>query len=382
MKSTLNNHRLPALSNRGVSRRTFGRITALLTGGSMLPISAETLFAQLSAMPGGVPADAVKIDANENPMGPCPEAIEAATAMVLKGGRYMYAETDTFVETLAAIEGLKADCFRAYAGSSAPLHHAVLSFTSADRPLVVAEPGYEAAAVAANMNGAKAISVPLTKTFAHDVKAMAAASSTPGVIYVCNPNNPTGTSTPREDLVWLIENKPVGSIVLLDEAYIHFAGEPTCADLVAKDKDLVILRTFSKIYGMAGLRAGVAMARPDLLKQMGRYNAGALPSAAMAAATASLKCVDLVPQRRKIIAEIRENCLSFLKAHGFDCVPSVSNKFMVDVKRPATEIVQALRKERVYIGRVWPAWPTFCRVSVGTRDEMEIFKTAFLKVTA
>jgi histidinol-phosphate aminotransferase len=364
-----------------ISRRTFGRIAALLAGSSVLPLSAETLFAQLSAMP-GVPADAVKIDANENPMGPCAEALEAATAMVRNGGRYMYGETDTFVDTLADIEGIKKEYIRAYPGSSAPLHHAVLAFTSSDHPLVVAEPGYEAAAVAASANGAKAISVPLTKTYAHDVRTMASASSTTGVIYVCSPNNPTGTLTPREDIEWLIENKPAGCIVLLDEAYIHFAGEPTCADLVAKDKDLIILRTFSKIYGMAGLRAGVAMARPDLLKQMGKYNAGALPSAAMAAATASLKCVDLVPQRRKIVADIRDSCTSFLKAHGFNCIPSVSNKFMVDVQRPATEIVQALRKEKVYIGRVWPVWPTFCRVSVGTHDEMEIFKAAFLKVTA
>jgi len=380
MTPTLNNSR-PDTLTPGVSRRTFGRIAALLAGGSVLPLSAESLFAQLSAMP-GVPADAVKIDANENPMGPCPEAIEAATAMVLKGGRYMYGETDTFVDTLAAIEGVKKEYIRAYPGSSAPLHHAVLAFTSSDRPLVVAEPGYEAAAVAATVNGAKALSVPLTKTFAHDVKAMAAASSTAGVIYVCNPNNPTGSVTPREDLEWLIENKPAGCIVLLDEAYIHIAGEPTCADLVAKDKDLIILRTFSKLYGMAGLRAGVAMARPELLNKLGRYNAGALPSAAMAAATASLKCADLVPQRRRIISDIRDSSMSFLKPNGFGCVPSVSNKFMVDVRRPATEIVQALRKEKVYIGRVWPVWPTFCRVSVGTHDEMEIFKTAFLKVTA
>src|SRR5262245_24341392 len=259
-------------------------------------------------------------------MGPCPEAIEAAKAMVLMGGRYMYGDTDTFVDALAAIEGVKKEYIRAYPGSSAPLHHAVLAFTSPDRPLIVAEPGYEAAAVAAGANGAKAISVPLTKTYAHDVRAMAAASPAAGVIYVCSPNNPTGTLTPREDIEWLIANKPAGCMVLLDEAYIHIAGVPTCADLVAKDKDLIILRTFSKIYGMAGLRAGAVMARPELLKQLGRYNAGALPSAAMAAATASLKCVDLVPQRRKTISDIRDSCMSFLKVKGFECIPSVSHK--------------------------------------------------------
>ena len=124
------------------------------------------------------------------------------------------------------------------------------------------------------------------------------------------------------------------------------------------------------------------MARPDLLKQLGQFNAGALPSGAMAAATASLQSTSLVNERRKIITDIRQNCLDFLKAHKFDCVPSVSNKFMVDVRRPATEVVQALRQEKVYIGRVWPVWPTFCRVTVGTQDEMEKFQAAFLKVMA
>ena len=370
------------LLSRGFSRRSFGRIAAFLAAGSVLPISGESALAQLSNLPGGVPADAVKLDANENPLGPCPEAIEAATAMVMQGGRYSYGQTDTLVSTMAKLEGLDHEYIRAYPGSSAPLHHAVLAFTSPEKPLVVADPGYEAGAVAADAIGAKVIRIPLTKSYAHDVKAMATASGNAGVIYICNPNNPTGTLTPPEEIAWIIENKPQGCIVLVDEAYIHLAGAPTCSELVRQDKDVIILRTFSKIYGMAGLRAGVTMARPDLLKQMGRYNAGALPSGAMAAATASLKSENLVNERRQIIANIRESCLDFLKAHKFEVVPSVSNKFMVDVKRPATEVVQALRQEKVYIGRVWPIWPTFCRVTVGTPDEMEKFQAAFLKVLA
>jgi histidinol-phosphate aminotransferase len=247
---------------------------------------------------------------------------------------------------------------------------------------VVADPGYEAGAVAADAIGAKVLRVPLTKGYAHDVQAMASASDNAGVIYVCNPNNPTGTLTPPEEIAWLVEHKPRGSIVLIDEAYIQIAGAPTCSEMVKQGKDVVVLRTFSKIYGLAGLRAGAVLARPDLLRQMGQFNAGALPSAAMAAATASLKSANLVSARRQTIAKLRENCLDFLKSHQFDVVPSVSNKFMVDVKRPATEVVQALRQEKVYIGRVWPIWPTFCRVTVGTQAEMEKFQTAFLKVTA
>ena len=135
----------------------------------------------------------------------------------------------------------------------------MLAFTSPSKPFVTADPGYEAGERAAKFIGAKVIRVPLTKSYAHDVKAMAAANPNAGLIYICNPNNPTGTLTPREDIEWLLENKPKGSILLLDEAYIHIAGAPMCSDLVAKDKDIIILRTFSKIYGMAGLRAGAAL---------------------------------------------------------------------------------------------------------------------------
>ena len=117
----------------------------LLAAGSVLPLSGESVLAELSRLPGGVPADAVKIDANENPMGPCPEAIDAATAMVTQGGWYSYHQTEAFISAMAKIEGLKTDYVRPYPGSQRPLHHAVLPFASPEKPLVVADPGYEAA---------------------------------------------------------------------------------------------------------------------------------------------------------------------------------------------------------------------------------------------
>src|SRR5262249_15769461 len=160
---------------------------------SAVPFSAEQVFAQFSAVQGPIPSDAVKIDANENPMGPCPEALEAALKVVHNGGRYMFGETDAFVGAMASTEGLKTDYLRPYPGRSGGLHQGVLAFTSPERPLVVADPGYEAAAVAAEVNGARAIRLPLAKNYAHDVRAMAAASRQAGVFYVCNPNNPTGT---------------------------------------------------------------------------------------------------------------------------------------------------------------------------------------------
>ena len=382
MNVCLNQQQKEEFVKRGFSRRNFGRLAAMITAGATLPFYNEPAMAQLSAIRGGMPPDAVKINANENPLGPCEDALAAIHKVAKDGGRYLYEETFGFQELLAEQEGLKANYVQPYAGSSAPLHQAVLGFTSPTKPFVTADPGYEAPERAAEFIGTKVIRVPLTKSFAHDVKKMAAASEDAGLIYVCNPNNPTGTLTPKAEIEWLLANKPKGSVLLLDEAYIHIAGAPMCSDLVAQDKDIVILRTFSKIYGMAGLRAGAAMGRPDLLDKIRPWTSGALPVTGMVAATASLKSKTLVPERRKIIGDVRKDVLAFLDKNEFQYIPSVSNKFMVNVKRPGKEIIEAMMKEKVYIGRVWPSMPTYVRVSVGTQEEMNKFKTAFLKVMA
>jgi histidinol-phosphate aminotransferase len=368
------------LLKRGFSRRNFGRFATVITAGAALPFYNESAMAQLSMIKGPMPTDAVKINANENPLGPCPEAADAMYGVIQKGGRYLYEETFGFQETLASQEGLKPNYVQPYAGSSAPLHQAVLAFTSPTKSFVTADPGYEAGERAAKFIGSKVVRVPLTKTYAHDVVAMAKADPNAGLIYLCNPNNPTGTLTPRADIEYLLANKPAGSILLIDEAYIHLSGAPMASDLVAADKDVIILRTFSKLYGMAGLRAGAALGRPDLLAKIMPYSAGALPVTGMIGANASLKVKDLVPKRRKIIADVREDVFAFLVKNNFKFVPSVSNKFMVDVGRPGGEVIEAMRKQKIYIGRVWPSWPTYVRVSVGTQDEMNKFKSAFLNV--
>jgi len=295
----------------------------------------------------------------------------------------MYQLTDELAKTLAEVEGVKPDYVRPFAGSSAPLHQSVLAFCSPQKSYVAGDPGYEAGGRAAKFIGARAINVPLTKDYAHDVKAMAAADPSAGLIYLCNPNNPTGSLTSREDMEWLLANKPAGSILVVDEAYIHIAdGASSMVDMAAQDKEIIILRTFSKLYGMAGLRAGAAIGRPDLLNKIMPYSAGALPVTAMVGATTSLKVKTLVAERRKIIKDIREDTLSFLDEHHFHYVPSVSNKFMVDVKRPGREVIDLMAQENVYIGRVWPSWPTYVRVTVGSREDMAKFKIAFLKVMA
>ncbi|MGA2714685.1 MAG: pyridoxal phosphate-dependent aminotransferase [Bryobacteraceae bacterium] len=376
---TLTIERQKEFSRRGFSRRSFGRLATVLAAGSTLPFYNESALAQFSKVDDVAP-DAVMINANENPLGPCKEALEAVHRIAANGGRYMYGEADKVQRLLSDQEGVKLDYVRIYPGSSAPLHQAVLAFTSPERALVVADPSYEAGERAARFIGSKVVRVPLTKDYSHDVKAMVEAAPDAGLFYICSPNNPTGTLTSKSDIEWLVANKPKGSVVMVDEAYTHIAGVPFNTDLVAADKDVIVLRTFSKIYGMAGLRAGAAIARPDLIEKLAGFGAGMLPITGMAAATASLEQKTLVPERRKRIGDVREDTLAFLDKHKFHYVPSVSNCFMVDTGRPGNEIVMAMRREKVYIGRVWSTWPTFVRVSVGTPDEMSKFKTAFLKV--
>jgi len=369
------------LIQRGFTRRDFGRLAALLTAGASLPFYNEAALAQgLSAMP-NLPADAVRINANENPMGPCLEAAEAIHKVVGLGGRYLYNETFAFVAAMADVEGVSRDHVMPFAGSSDPLHRAVLAFTGPGKSFVVADPGYEAGERAARFIHAKTIKVPLRKDYSHDVQAMAQADPEAGIIYVCNPNNPTGSITSKEDIEYLIAHKPKGAVVLLDEAYIHLSktAEPGSA-LVAADKDVIILRTFSKIYGMAGLRAGAALGRPDLIAKMHGYAAGALPVTGMVGAIASLKAKGLIEQRRKIIAGIREETAGWLEKKGFAVIPSEANMLLVDVRQPGQQVFNKLLKEKVIIGRTWPSMPNHVRISIGTAEEMTKFRAAFGRV--
>lgn len=384
---TLSQEAQSDLLKRGFNRRHFGRVLSLLTAGAAMPFYNEgsMAHAQLSRIAGGLPPGAVKINSNENPLGPGYRALEALLKVAENGNRYQYEETYAMLENAATKEGLTADNIIPYPGSSLGLHHGVIAFTSPTRGLVTVEPGYEAAARAAEVVGAPVTRVPIAKkTMAHDIPAMleAGKANNVGLFYICNPNNPTGTVTPRKEVEYLLANKPADSVVLLDEAYIHYTDEPFGSDLIAAGHDVIVLRTFSKIYGMAGLRGGFAMAKPELLAKMKVWSAGAMPVTAMAAAQASINDEELVPMRKRSNGNIREDIKAFFDRHGFEYTPSVSNKLMVNVRMPVRDFIDGMAKEKIYVGRPWPAWPTWNRVSMGTAEEMEKFKTAFLKVVA
>jgi len=385
---------------QGVSRRSFMRILgAASAAATSFPAFAA---AQQSAAPAAgqqrarhgmsdmgemrqLSPDTVIISSNENPLGPAQSALTAICSTASLGGRYHGEESAKTVTVFSEMFGLKKGYVALTPGSGGPLDLALMSNIGPDKPLVYGDPSYEQGPRAAETMNAPKYPVPLTPTYAHDVKAMLKAHPSPGAYYIVNPNNPTGTMTPKEDIVWLLNNKPAGSVIIVDEAYHHFSDDESVIDLVAQDKDIIVLRTFSKIYGMAGIRAGVAVARPDLLD---KFKTVAPPARSLAsisitsaaAARASLQDKDLVPLRRKINADVRADTLEFLTKKGYKILPgSQANFFMVDVKRPGAQFHEAMLKENVAIGRTWAALPNYVRVTVGTKAEMEKFQTAFVK---
>jgi len=368
--------------SRGFTRRQLARIASVLTAGAALPFYNEAAFAQQQrGNRREMAPDAVRINQNENPLGPCPEALQAIADIAKFGGRYSpHNESGELARTFAAMEGLKPEYVSPFAGSSDPLHRIACAYTSPERAWVMGDPGYESGGSTAKFIGAKAIHVPLRSDYSHDVRAMLKADPNPGVIYICNPNNPTGTLTSRADIEFVLANQPKGCVLLLDEAYLHFSTASSCVDLAAADKDIIVLRTFSKIYGMAGIRSGLAIGRPDLVQKLRPYGEGFLPITGLAAAIASLKSKTVVAERRKINKDIRENVFEFLEAKKIPYVKSEANHFMMDVKRPGNEVVDALAAQKVMVGRIWPAWPTHVRVSIGTQDEMDKFKAAMVKI--
>jgi len=365
----------------GLSRRDFSRFMALAAAGIALPrgtSEGELAHAALRVVP---PSGAIRLNSNENPLGPSRAALDAMAQLGAEEGRYAFRADRELRARIAELEGLRPEYIATFNGSTDPLHRAVLAFTGPDHPYVYGEPGFEAGWQAARVSGAPAIPVPLTASLAHDAPAMCAAASTPGMLYICNPNNPTGTTTPRDQIVWALANKPAGAILLVDEAYIHFCDEMSVADLVDSHGDLLVLRTFSKLYGMAGLRMGLAIAQPPVLDRLAAFGPGMVSITGVTAARTSLDDPTLVPMRRAYTRQAREETFAFLRKYGYGFYPSVSNCFMLDAKRPAGELATAMAQQNVLIGRTWPSWPNYARVTVGTPDEMRTFCSALRAVT-
>jgi histidinol-phosphate aminotransferase len=318
MRPMLNDEGREDLIIRGYSRRDLGRIGAIFGLGAATAASFGLPAWASAGKPDPAPDAKVRIGANECWTGPFPVAQTAAAAIIASGNRYSpHDERGDFIRAVNKVEGAPETHVAPWPGSSDPLSRSVVSYCSPTRGLVTADPTFELAGRTAEWLGAPVKRVPLTADFRHDVKAMLAADPKAGLYYICTPNNPTGTVTPLEDIKWLLDNKPADSMVLVDEAYIHFADVPSAAPWVAQRKDLIVMRTFSKIFGMAGMRMGYIMTDPANLDKMMRYDggmqSGALPLPSLACATASLTAAADIAARRAEMRDARAMTLAHLK---------------------------------------------------------------------
>jgi histidinol-phosphate aminotransferase len=375
------------LLSRGYSRRHLARFAMAFGVGAVAASMGRPAWAS-AGIPDPAPNAKVRIGANECWTGPFAPGAAAGAAIIASGNRYApHDERGDFIRAVAQVEGVPFQSVAPWPGSSDPLSRAVITFCSPTRGLVTADPTFELAGRTAQWLGAPVKRVPLTADYAHDVRAMLAADPNAGLYYICTPNNPTGTVTPIADIQWLVDNKPADAMVLVDEAYTHFAGVPTASYMVTAGKRVIVMRTFSKIFGMAGMRMGYVMTQPDIIGKMMRYDggmqSGALPLPSLACATASLTAADLIAARRQEMRDARAMTLDHLKKRGATVLPTNANMIMIDWKsKPAVAMQTAFRAQSVEIGRSWPIWPTVSRVTVGSMDDMVAFCAALDAIMA
>lgn len=371
--------------SRGYTRRHLGRLSSLLGMSAALTQFGGSSGWATTTVPDDDPfighPDMISLDRNECWTGPFPSTAVAGQAQVPFGNRYEPGHLrSTLLKTSASVENITEESILPWPGSSDPLCRSVVTFCSPERGLVTANPTYEAAWRTAEWMKIRLTRVPLSahNCYANDVRAMLKADPNAGAYYICNPNNPTGTVTPLEDIAWLADNKPAGSVLIIDEAYIHFSGTPSAISLVKQGKDVIVLRTFSKMFAMAGLRLGLSFARPDLHKRMMRYDGPnsilMLNIVALAVGTDSLEQTADIAARRDEMIEARNMTSQYLSKRNIRIVPgSRANMLLVDWKKPAAQMKTAFASHKVAIGRNWDIWPTMSRVTVGSMKDMEGF---------
>lgn len=326
--------------------------------------------------------DIIRLDYNESPYGPSESAVKAMELGARQSGRYYYEQQVRLIQLFARQNGVPADHVAVFGGSRLPLQEGLAHYASA-RSVVVAAPTYDALASGAQSIGTALHEVPLDAHHAHDVNAMLAADPNAGVIYLCNPNNPTGTLTPRADIEHLVTNKPKDCLAIIDEAYIHFSDAKPCLDLAVTHDDVLVLRTFSKLYGMAGARLGLAIAKPAVLERLQAYNGrNFIALSASLGGIASLEQADLVATRKHTNQRVLSTTTGRLQKAGYRCTEAQANCFMVHLKRPAKPVIEAMAAQGVRVGRLFAAWPEWMRVTVGTEDQMNTFTETFLRVMA
>jgi histidinol-phosphate aminotransferase len=343
-----------------------------------LPLSAE-VFGSAGAIPAATVDFPVRLDSNENPYGPSPKVLEAMRSALSMANRYPRHEYRGLVEHIAAMHKVQPEQVLLGCGSSEILRVTAVALLAPGKKFVQAAPTFETAEHYAKLAGAAVIFVPLDPRFAHDLESMLARidAATP-LVYLCNPNNPTGSITPHEALEAFIAKVPPTTTVLIDEAYHHFATEtPGYASFldhpIVSDR-MIVARTFSKVYGLAGMRLGYAIAKPSLISRLRPYITPVNVNAAvLRAALAALDDGESAQDYVRNNATTRQMFFREAGARGLKPINSCTNFVMMDVHRPAKQVIEYFRQNDVWIGREFPPLETYVRVSLGKPEEMKEF---------
>jgi histidinol-phosphate aminotransferase len=358
------------------SRRHFALSLGAALGATVVRPSASAAAPSEPAAP-----SVIDLSSNENPYGPSPAALEAMTRSQAAAARYPDAAEQATVESLARLHGVSADRVVLGCGSSEILRLCDAAFLGPGRTVVAAEPTFEAVLHYAKVTRAEPITVPLTADFRHDLPAMArACDARAGLVYVCNPNNPTGTIVAGDELLAFLAQVPPTTAVVVDEAYHHLVEAPayrSAVEMIERFPNVVVARTFSKIYGMAGMRLGYAVASKAgaeaLRAQASWSNANV---AVLAAAEACLADEGLVARQRERLNGTRRWLSSELARDGRRIIPSQANFLMIETGADVKPVIAAFAARGIRVGRRFAALPTWLRVTIGTRDETEAFLVA------
>jgi histidinol-phosphate aminotransferase len=369
-----------------LSRRKFAQLLGAGAAAAVvrpsLSFAKPTQSVATALAEGGV----VRLSANENPYGPSSKAFEAITDSFGLVCRYPDEHNNLLIDKLAKLNGVNHDQILLGDGSGEILKLCAETFTGPQNgKLVAADPTFEAILNNASSNGAEVVKVPLTSSFQHDLPKML-ESAKAGLIYVCNPNNPTASITPKDELRDFIAKTSPQTMILVDEAYFHYADSPDYDSVITLVKDhpnLIVSRTFSKIYGMAGLRCGYCVAQKETIDRLRRNQMwDSVNCMALAAATVSLDDLDHVPNGQRLNREAKAFVTSELDKMGYEQIPSQANFIMFDCKRPVAPLIQAMKERKIHVGRLFPALPNHMRLTIGKKAEMESFVSAFKQVTA
>jgi histidinol-phosphate aminotransferase len=360
----------------------------IVARGQEAPLAAGRRDAARQAAQAGRAAAPIKISSNENPRGPSPAALEAIRDRTnFAVGRYPD-NIDALTETIAKMYGAKPENVWLGTGSGPELTAAASAFLTPSNHLVTGDPSYESPIRDAKRIGATIKSIPLDRNLRLDLGAMAEASPGAGLIFVCNPNNPTSTVHPASTIAAFVRRvkKMTPNVgILIDEAYIDYAMDPlypTSVPLALEFPGVFVMRTFSKAYGMAGLRLGYAIGQPQTLARLNEaWGMGSVNTLTAAAGIAALNDKAHMEKERLENKRVRDFTIGAFKELGYEVADSQTNFLFVNIRRPAKEFREACAREGVLVGRDFPPLEkTHARISIGTWDEMQTAVGVFRRV--